>query len=105
MHDAGHANRAAMETVINGKAPLREVKEILARAALLAEDFYLATGCMTLNQQGLVWMDAKRCFMDVRFPGSNNGMEYKHQANRLREIAELADQCLAMDPWTASSDS
>lgn len=96
-------NRRAIESLIDGTTSLSAAIPVLVRAALLAEDLLLATGGIRPDEKGGVWMDAKRCFLCLRRSALPNVVNYEHQALRLREIATLADEGLAMDPWASES--
>ena len=98
-----NVHRRAIESLINGTAPMDQVVGLLYRAALSAEDFLLATGGMRPEEKGTLWMDAKRCFLCLRRSTTPNVVNYQHQARRLREIARMADEGLAMDPWAIKS--
>ena len=94
-----NVNRLAIESVIDGTATLHDVKEILVRAAQLAEDLCLATGHMLPTERGILWLDAKRSVISLRSPRVDVHVDVAHEAQRLRVIAALADEDLAMDPW------
>lgn len=106
MNTTCQLNQLAVETVINNTASLDDVKPILARAAVLAEDMLLATGCIVPNESGSIWREVKHCYSLLTLPETYPVIAATRMAcvSRLRRIAALADEDLAMDPRSVRFD-
>ena len=95
-------NRRAVESLIDGTVPILDAIQILIRSVFLAEDFLLATGSMRPDEKGILWAEAKSCFISLKRPDMAVGIRTADQARRLREIAAIADEDLTMDPWVSA---
>lgn len=92
--------KIAVEAVIDRRVSIEHVTPILQRAAMLAEDLLLATGCLLPSDKGTLWRAVKQHYLMLQLSGEGPGIRAAHEVSRsyLRKIATLADDDLTMDP-------